>query len=143
MIAKESNGVTSKFYPRMSPFTTEPATCSPYLMSNFQVFISSNPVYPQFQNYSYEMYQNEMSNFGLDGNLVNGLVSSRISYNHYINTYGYIVVNLSRRLPEDENTAVSLDISFKIESLKTMDFYVFVETEKSMVINMLNGGRIA
>jgi hypothetical protein len=143
MLAKEDNGVTSKFYPRMSPFASEPATCSPYLMSNFQVFVSSNPVYPQFQNYSYEMFLNEMNNFGLDGNLVSGMVSSKISYTHYINTYGYIVVNLSRRLPEDENTAVSLDIAFKLESQKKMDFYCFVETEKSMVINMVNGARIA
>lgn len=143
MLAKEDNGVTSKFYPRMSPFATEPATCSPYLMSNFQVFVSSNPVYPQFQNYSYEMFLNEMNNFGLDGNLVSGMVSSKISYTHYINNYGYIVVNLSRRLPEDENTAVSLDIAFKLESQKKMDFYCFVETEKSITLNMINGGRIA
>ncbi len=101
--------MTSKLYPRMSPFPSEPATCSPYLMSNFQVFVSSNPVYPQFQNYSYEMFLNEMNNFGLDANLVSGMVSRKISYTHYINSYGYIVVNLSRRLPEDENTAISLD----------------------------------
>ena len=158
MIAKSANRITtavaqnngtrtiatpaSSFKPIQSPFSSEPATCSPYLISNFQCFISQNPIYPQFQNCSYEMFQNEMSNFGMNANLINGFVSSRISYNHYIINMGYIVVDLSRRLPEDSKTSVSLDISFKIDSPLALDMYCFVEYEKSMTINLLNGQRI-
>jgi hypothetical protein len=84
-----------------------------------------------------------MNNFGLNGNLSTGLVSSRISLRHYLNNYGYIVCDLSRRLPEDESTSVSIDVSFKIISALALDFYVFVEQEKSMSINIVNGSRIA
>jgi hypothetical protein len=84
-----------------------------------------------------------MNNFGLNSNLVTGLVSSRISLRHYLNNYGYIVCNLGRRLPEDSTTSVSLEVAFKITSALAMDFYVFVEQEKSISINLVNGSRIA
>jgi hypothetical protein len=144
MIAKSSNTDGTNYYkPITSPFATEPATCSPHAITNLQVFLSGTPIYSSFQNYSYEQFLNEMNNFGLNGNLSTGLVSSRISLRHYLNNYGYIVCDLSRRLPEDENTSVSIDVSFKIISALALDFYVFVEQEKSMSINIVNGSRIA
>jgi hypothetical protein len=100
MIAKSANGVsgTAVFKPTISPFASEPATCSPYSISNLQVFVSGNPLYSTVLNYGYEHFLNEMNNFGLNSNLVTGLVSSRISLRHYLNNYGYIVCNLGRRL---------------------------------------------
>ena len=144
MIAKSANGAAgSLFKPTISPFASEPATCSPYSISNLQVFVSGNPLYSTVLNYGYEHFLNEMNNFGLNSNLVTGLVSSRISLRHYLNNYGYIVCNLGRRLPEDSTTSVSLEVAFKITSALAMDFYVFVEQEKSISINLVNGSRIA
>jgi hypothetical protein len=93
MIAKSVNGVngTALFKPTISPFASEPATCSPYSISNLQVFVSGNPLYSTVLNYGYEHFLNEMNNFGLNSNLVTGLVSSRISLRHYLNNYGYII----------------------------------------------------
>jgi hypothetical protein len=128
--------------PMLSPFASEPSTCSPYLMSNFQVFISSTPLYPQFQQYDFESYISEMSNFGIDGNINSTLCSGRISKEMYENNYGYIVVDLSRKHIEDNTTAVSIDIAFRLDSLLAMDFAVYIETEKSLTVNLLNGSRI-
>lgn len=145
MIAKSANGVSPNnlFKPIVSPFASEPATCSPYSISNFQCYVSGNPLYSTVINYGYENFINEMNNFGVNGNLNTGIVSSRISYRHYLNNFGYIVCDLRRKLPEDAMTSVSLEVAFKITSLLAMDFYVFVEQEKSMTVNIVNGTKLA
>jgi hypothetical protein len=130
------------FSPLVSPFATEPSTCSPYAITNLQVQLSSVPVYSQQQNYTYESFLYEMNNFGIDSNLKSGVVTSRISLMHYMNNYGYIVVNLSRKAPEEELNPVSIDVQFKQMSLLKMNYYVFVESEKSWTVNLLNGSRL-
>jgi hypothetical protein len=83
-----------------------------------------------------------MSSFGIDGNINSTLCSGRISKEMYENNYGYMVVDLSRKHIEDNTTAVAIDISFRLDSLLAMDFAVYIETEKSLTVNLLNGSRI-
>lgn len=141
MINKEVNGA-QKIRPICSPFATEPATCSPYSMTNINCYVSTNAIYQTNQPYTFETYCNEMNNFGLNGNLTNGISSGKISYSHYINTYGYIVIDLTRKLPEDLNTSVSIDFAFRITSLLNLDLYCFIEQEKSITVNLLNGSLV-
>ena len=142
-VGANGEAVSSTYFsPLISPFSTEPSTCSPYAITNFQVMLSSVPVYSQFLNFTYEQFLFEMNNFGVDSNLKSGLVSGRISKKHYENNYGYIVVNIGRRLDEEMDAPISIDVQFKQLSLLKMNYYVFVETEKGMTINLLNGSRV-
>ena len=141
MINKEVNG-DKKTRPMASPFDTSPSTTSPYSMTNVQCFISGNPIYQTQQNYTFETFTNELNNFGLNSNENTGLSSGLITYKHFSNNYNYIVIDLSRKLPEDSNTSVSIDFAFKITSLKALDLFCYVEQEKSITINLLNGSLI-
>ena len=141
MINKEVNS-DKKVRPMASPFDTCPSTTSPYSMTNVQCFISGNPIYQTQQNYTFETFTNELNNFGLNSNENTGLSSGLITYKHFSNNYNYIVIDLSRKLPEDSNTSVSIDFAFRITSLKALDLFCYVEQEKSITINLLNGSLI-
>jgi hypothetical protein len=141
VLAPSANGGIN-LSPLYSPFATEPATVCPFALNNLQVSMSSVPIYGANQNYSYEQFMYEMNNMGVDANLMNGVVSSRISYKHWNNNYGYIVVNLARKSPEDELNTVSIDVQFKQSSLLKTNYWFYVEYEKAITINLLNGSKL-
>jgi hypothetical protein len=141
VLAPSANGGIN-LSPLYSPFATEPATVCPFALNNLQISMSSVPIYGANQNYSYEQFMYEMNNMGVDANLMNGVVSSRISYKHWNNNYGYIVVNLARKSPEDELNTVSIDIQFKQSSLLKTNYWFYVEYEKAITINLLNGSKL-
>ena len=138
-----SENAGNPFSPLVSPFTSEPATCSPYLISQYNVLLGGLQIYPQNVIYTYEMYLNEMNgNFGINANKTTGLCSSRISHIDYNNTYGYLVSDLSRRLPEDDSTAMSVSITGTNAGGKPLDLYIYIEYEKSMTIDLLSGKKL-
>jgi hypothetical protein len=124
----------------LSPFTCEPTYCSPYYIQNFNCQLASLPVYSQTALYDYETFLNEMD--GRDSetsNLKRGLTSSRISLTDYQNTYGYLVVDLKRRLPSQSGTQISIGISGTISPPKALDFHCFIEYEKEIVLDLYTG----
>jgi hypothetical protein len=139
-----SNNGTLTINPLHSPFTQEPSYCSPYLLENFNVQISGSNIYQQNQEYSYEMYLNEMNGaYGVNANMVDGTSSSVISLRDYHNTYGYIVVDLSRRLPHDNNTPMSVQIQGKFANDKDYDLYCFICYEKDITLDLSTGGLVS
>jgi hypothetical protein len=131
------------FSPLSSPFATEPATTSPFMISNFNVQVGQINLYPNAISYSYEQFLQEMNGqYGINGNMIQGSTSSRISLVDYNNNYHYIVVNLDRKLPENELTSQSLGVSGTLESRKDMSFMCFVERYKTITINIENGARV-
>jgi hypothetical protein len=128
---------------QQSPFSSSPATTYPCTLSNFQVLVSGIQIYNQPAMYSYEQYMNEVHPSGMSYGLDMFAGSGQMSLDKWINNYGYYVINLERRLPDLKVQACSLDIAFRIDSLLKLDFIVFVETEKSMTIDLLTGGRDA
>lgn len=129
--------------PHISPFTTEPSTCSPYKIQNFQVKLASTNIYPEALNYSYDSFLTELNGkYSMGHNLAKGLAGSRITLKDYINTYGYIVCDLKRKHTPDESTPLALYISGKIVSPLDLDFFIFVETEKSFTYDVSTGQRL-
>jgi hypothetical protein len=122
-IASTSNGSAAhKFSPCISPFSSEPSTCSPYLIQNFNIQLGGLNLYQNGKNYNYETYLDEMSGiYGVQSNLMTGMCSSRISLNDYNNNYGYLVADLSRRAAEDDMVSISLQVSGKVTSLLPLD----------------------
>jgi hypothetical protein len=129
--------------PHLSPFDTVPSTCSPCSIENFQVQVANKNIYASPINYSYESFMLEMNGkYGTEYSMYPGLSSSRISLTDYVNNYGYIVVDLKRKHSEDESVPLSVQISGNITSLKKLDFYIFIETEKSFTYNVETGQRL-
>lgn len=123
-----------------SPFTTEPATTSPFRISNFNCQVGNINLYANPITYSYEQFLLEMNGQqGVNANLTPGICSGRISLTDYNNNYHYIVVNLERRKPELENTLQSLQVQGTLDSPKEMTIYCFVEYYKTIVIDVETG----
>ena len=141
-IASSGNG-TGTVNPRLSCFDSCPSTCSPYILENFQVQVANQNIYSNAINYSYDMFLQEMNGkYGLESSIFPGVSSSMISLQDYIENYGYIVVDLKRKYTEDDSTPLSIQISGRLKSLKNMDFYCFIETEKTMTISLATGQRL-
>ena len=134
----ENGGAT--FSVLNSPFTGEPACVSPNIITNWNVQLGGINVYPNPVTFGYELYLNEMNgNYGVNSNKTMGLCSSRISQIEYNNIFGYIVCDLSRRLPEDETTSISLSISGTNSGAKPLDLFCYIEYEKTIQIDLTTG----
>jgi hypothetical protein len=130
--------------PLSSPFTTEPATTSPYVISGFNCSIANNNIYPNDITYSYDHFLQSLNgSTGLNANLVNGMVSSRINLTDYQNNYHYIVCDLSRRLPEFDMVSVSIRVRGVLQSPKKMEFHCYIEKEKIIEIDTMTGALIS
>jgi hypothetical protein len=129
--------------PQESCMSSEPATCSPCFIKDFNVQLSGSNVYQQNISYTYESFLNELNGkFGVNANMEADLCSSLLNMEDYNSNYGYIVVDLSRRYSHDENTPLSVQISGIIESAKELDLLCFITYSKSIAINLLTGQKV-
>ena len=130
--------------PMESPYASEPSTCSPHYIRDFNVQLSGSNIYKQNVNYKYEQFLNEMcGNYGTNANQVTGLSSSLISQKDYNENYGYIVVDLSRRYSYDNETPMSVQINGIIASPKALDFVCYITYLKDTTIDLMTGQEIA
>jgi hypothetical protein len=130
--------------PLSSPFASEPATTSPFVLTQFNCSISSNNVYPNDITYSYDNFlQNLNGQTGINSNLVNGLVSSRINLIDFQNNYHYIVVDLSRRLPEFDMVSNSIRVRGALQSPKNIVFHCYIEKERIIEVDIMTGALIS
>ena len=141
-----NNGTAnSSFSTLVSPFGSEPATCSPLMwFNNLNFQISGVNIFSNNEQYGFEMFQNELYGVGsINGGLTDGLTSGLISQTAFYNNYGYLVANVGRRLPEDDRTPKSVQISGTCLSIVPIDIYVFCVFEKEIVIDTYSGKRVA
>jgi hypothetical protein len=144
LISGSVNGVSGQTFTTLrSPFSSEPATCSPLeWFNNFNIQISGTNIFTNSQQFGFESFQSELQGVGsVNGGLVDGLTSGLISQNAFLNNYGYLVANVARRLPED-NSAKSVQISGTCLSQLPVDLYIFCVLEKSITIDSYSGKRL-
>jgi hypothetical protein len=115
------------FSPLISPFASEPGTCSPYQITDFNVVMSGKSLYPEAYNYDYQEFKNTLGKF-----------ASNISLTDFNNMYGYICVDLRKR-KYDINTTQSIHIKGMNSSNVNIDLLCFVEYEKEVLLNVLTG----
>ena len=141
MINSAGNGNGLNLAAASSPFASEPSVTSPFKLQNFNVYLGGVQLYDNSAMvYDYEQFLLELNGQqGINANLTHGLVSSRISLQDFNNNYHYIVVNLDRRLPENENTSQSLLVSGRLNCQKGITFTCFIERYKTVVIDVETG----
>lgn len=148
LISSTYNGTgvsSTSFSTLVSPFASEPSTCSPLMwFNNLNFQISGVNIFSNNEQYGFEMFQNELYGVGsINGGLTDGLTSGLISQTAFYNNYGYLVANVGRRLPEDDRTPKSVQISGTCLSVVPIDMYVFCVFEKEIVIDTYSGKRVA
>ena len=144
MLSASANS-TLGISPASSPFASEPSTTSPFILSNFNVQIGGINFYQNQVNYTYEQFVQELNGqYGVNSNKIMGACSSIIDVNAYNSgLYKYIVLDVSRRLPQDENVAMSVSMNGQLTSLLAMDFHVFIEVQKDIVIDVSTGAKLS
>ena len=143
ILSASGNG-TLKIPPMESPYASEPSTCSPHFVRDFNVQLSGSNIYKQNVNYKYEQFLNEMcGTFGTNANQVTGLSSSLISQKEYNENFGYLVVDLSRRYNYDNETPMSVQINGIIASPKALDFICYISYLKDTTIDLMTGKELA
>lgn len=129
--------------PCSSPFCTEPATCSPHSITNFNCFINNNNLFVNDITYNYDNFLQNMNTFGINSNQTNGLTSGLISLTDFSNIYGYLVIDLSRRLPEMDNITSSISVRGKVASGKKLQIHCYIEVERVLEIDVMTGALIS
>lgn len=133
----DGNGLIN---PLSSPFTCEPATTSPVVLSSFNCSISNVNIYPNDISYSYDHFLQELNGQqGINGNIVNGLCSGRINMTDYQNIYHYIVCDLSRRMPSQDMLSVSVRVRGTVRSPKAIEFHCYIEKERVIELDIITG----
>jgi len=135
---------STSFSTLVSPFASEPATCSPLMyINNVNFQISGVNAFINNKNFGYECFQDELYGCGsVNGGKTDGLSSGLISQNDFYNNYGYLVANVSRRLPEEDRTPKSVQILGNNLTQVPIDLYVFCVLEKEITIDLYSGKRI-
>ena len=65
--------------------------------------------------------------------------SGQISLKDFESTYGYMVVDLSRRNKFDDNVPLSVQVSGTVTSGKALDLLCYIEYEKDVTIDITTG----
>ena len=128
-----------------SPFSSEPATCSPCMwVNNFNIQLSSVNCFINSKQFLYEQFQDELYGVGaVNGGMTDGVNSGLISQTDFYNNYGYLVANAARRLPEEDRTPKSVQVLLNNVTQVPMDLYVFCVMRKSIQISVYDGKRLS
>lgn len=146
-IASTYNGTgnsTTSWSPIVSPFGSEPASLSPLMyINNFNIQISGVNAFINSKQFGYEQFQDELYGVGsINGGRTDGLSSGLISQNDFLNNYGYLVANVSRRLPEEDRVPKSVQILGSNLTQVPIDIVVFCVLEKEITIDLFSGKRL-
>lgn len=113
---------------------------APVNIENFNVSVSGLNVYTTNKKFKFENYLDELDcKFGVEAGLENGMTSGVFGLKEYQNNHNYIVVDLSRKLPFDENINVSIDISGENKGTRDLDFICYLEIEKDITLDVFTG----
>jgi hypothetical protein len=138
-------GQQSPFSVMSSPFSSIPGTASPMMrLSNFNVLMSGVNIYQENLNYGFLEFQTEVrESNALNGGLDFGLSSGTISQSDWELLYGYIYVDLGRRLSsQDDNVARSIQVQYTNNTKVPMDVYWFCCFEREIAINVGTGALV-
>lgn len=147
-LAQSGNGSTSAattnatlVQQKYSPFDIFPAgtaPCGAMLLSKLKIMVGGAMVWNNEVNYGWEHFLFETQNYGINGNLSNGIASGRISRNGFEGEFSYIVCNV-RNQSLDYSKPMQVDIAGTSLCLKDMILNCFIEYEASCDFDLTTG----
>lgn len=127
-----------------SPFTEDGVSHpAPNFIQDFNVSISGVNVYSTSRKFKWEQYLDELHcSYGAEGGLEDGQSTGMFGMDGYESNNGYLVVDLSRKVPEDEKVPVSVEISGVNAGAKELEFLCYLEIEKDIKIDATTGMKL-
>jgi hypothetical protein len=133
------NGTAQSLPPYQSVFDSAPGTPSPAYINNFQVYVGGKTLFPLVELYNFQQFQDEFSSiFAINGGKSPKETSGLISRTMFENAPIY-VADLARRLPQDDKTPYSIQVSGTNQSAFIIDIVAFIIYERKCTFNMVNG----
>ena len=154
LLPKSSNGVASTYATTtplagtttstlLSPFATTGGTPDPISLTNFQIQISGKNLFINNLQYDYEtFYEQLVSSNQLNGSLTTSLSSGLIGFAEFESLYRYYYGNAGRSIPSEDGVAKAVQVSGVNNSPQTIDFMVFIEFERQIVVDVRTGARV-
>jgi hypothetical protein len=154
LLPKASNGTNSTYATTtalagtttstlLSPFSTTGGTPDPISLTNFQIQISGKNLFINNLQYDYEtFYEQLVSSNQLNGSLTTSLSSGLIGLTEFQNLYRYYYGNASRSIPSEDGVAKAVQVSGTNNSPQAIDFMVFIEFERQIVVDVRTGARV-
>lgn len=100
--------------PEISCFDTVPATSGPFAtLNNLQVYVANKPLFQNPIQYDEDMWNNEISNFGLNGNQSYEQTSSLLSEQLWTQNHRFYYIDLSRRMESEDGASKSVQVAFQ------------------------------
>ncbi len=127
-----------------SPFDTAPATTRPLSqISQFNVQVGGKNIFQRSLDYTFENFIQEMASINaINGGASTGITSGLVGQYEWENAYTYLVADLSRRLPDEDNVPKSVLVQGKNNTGVSLDFICFVVYEKKITLDMRTGESI-
>jgi len=154
LLPKSSNGVASTYASTtplagtttstlLSPFASTGGTPDPVSLSNFQIQISGKNLFINNLQYDYEtFYEQLVSSNQLNGSLTTSLSSGLIGFSEFESLYRYYYGNAGRSIPSEDGVAKAVQVSGINNSPQSIDFMVFIEFERQIVVDVRTGARV-
>ena len=154
LLPKSSNGVASTYATTtpiagvttsslLSPFSTTGGTPDPISLTNFQIQISGKNLFINNLQYDYETFLEQLScSNQLNGGLTTSLSSGLIGFEDFEGLYRYYYGNASRSIPSEDGVAKAVQVSGVNNSPVSIDFMVFIEFERQIVVDVRSGARV-
>jgi hypothetical protein len=118
--------------PNISPFSSSPATTSPFLLDSFNVKVSGQPIFREYYNYDYDAY---IESIGREG----GFLAPFTRREWTSGMYKFMVIPLTRRTPDTMNISQSISISGYNRTKKAIDIFWYIEQESSVTVDVYSG----
>ena len=107
-----SSSLPDVINPFRSMFSTIPATTSPFAsLKNLQITVGNVPIWNNPVSFGYDLFLQEMSKSGVDGNLDDITSAGLLSQRHWESLYRFVAVDVGRRLPSEDGASKSIIIS--------------------------------
>ncbi|POM75209.1 Hypothetical protein PHPALM_7725 [Phytophthora palmivora] len=104
--------VSDTINPFRSPFSTVPATTSPFAaLKNLQITVGNVPIWNNPVRFGYDLFLQEMSKSGCDGGLDDVTSAGLLSQRQWESLYRFVAVDIGCRLPSEDGASKSIIVS--------------------------------
>lgn len=99
--------------PEISAYDSVPGTSGPFAtLDNLQVYIANKPVYQNPVKYDFEQWYSENSKTGLADGIIDQQASGLLNQALFEQNHKFYWVDLSRRVPSEDGSSKSVQVSF-------------------------------